>query len=137
MKELAGPLQGRTVAVWGLTYKPGTDTLRRSMSVELCDALLAQGVRLQVHDPAVGALPAQWDGRVQRFDNPADALASADALVVATQWPDYREIDPASQKGLRDGFIVLDANRFLPAWSAIASVRYASVGAPVVQGARA
>jgi UDP-glucose 6-dehydrogenase len=45
------PLAGRRVAVWGLTYKPGTDTLRRSLAVELCRWLLEQGAQVQAHDP--------------------------------------------------------------------------------------
>ena len=51
------PLDGRIVAVWGLTYKPGTDTLRRSTAVELCRWLVQQGVHVRVHDPAAGELP--------------------------------------------------------------------------------
>jgi UDPglucose 6-dehydrogenase len=48
-----GSLEGKKVAVLGLTYKPGTDTLRRSSAVELCDWLVQQHARVSVHDPAV------------------------------------------------------------------------------------
>jgi UDPglucose 6-dehydrogenase len=126
-----GDLKGRTVAVWGLTYKAGTSTLRRSLAVELCDALLGQGVRLQVHDPAAEALPSEWAGRVRRTADPVEALANAQALVVATEWPEYRQIPLDSISKLAPGLVVVDANRFLASWSAIASIRYLAVGSVV------
>jgi UDPglucose 6-dehydrogenase len=126
--ELFGDLEGRTVAVWGLTYKAGTSTLRRSLSVELCSDLLEQGARLQVHDPAAEALPAAWSGRVQRTADPISALARAQALVVATEWPEYRQVPVDSIAALPQRLVVLDANRFLAAWSVIPSIRYVAVG---------
>lgn len=131
LRELLGSVGGKVIAVWGLTYKPGTDTLRRSTSVELCDQLLAQGAMLQVHDPAVAQLPAAWAGKVTRCGTPEQALAGAAALVVATQWPEYRAIDPDTVDGLQPGLVVLDANRFMPAWQAVPGVRYAGVGTPL------
>ncbi|HEX4583510.1 MAG TPA: nucleotide sugar dehydrogenase [Burkholderiaceae bacterium] len=131
LEESLGDLKGRTVAVWGLTYKAGTSTLRRSLAVELCDALLGQGVRLQVHDPAAEALPSEWAGRVRRTADPVEALANAQALVVATEWPEYRQIPLDSISKLAPGLVVVDANRFLASWSAIASIRYLAVGSVV------
>ncbi len=85
-------LAGRTVAIWGLTYKPGTDTLRRSSAVELCRWLLDAGAALRAHDPAVKALPPSLPpGSVELCSSPLEAAAGADALVVCTAWPDYRE----------------------------------------------
>jgi UDPglucose 6-dehydrogenase len=126
--EFLGSLEGKVIGVWGLTYKPGTSTLRRSLAVELCNALIAQGARLQVHDPAAEALPAAWSGPVQRFDDPMGAVRSAQALVVATEWPEYRQMAVDAGKSLRPGQLVIDANRFLAPWSSIPSIRYVSVG---------
>jgi UDPglucose 6-dehydrogenase len=126
--ELFGNLKGLTVAVWGLTYKAGTSTLRRSWAVELCDALLQRGVQLQVHDPAAEALPVAWNDRVKRTADPLAALAQAHALVVATEWPEYRQVPIDSIAALPQRLVVLDANRFLAAWSALDSVRYIAVG---------
>jgi UDPglucose 6-dehydrogenase len=109
-----GALAGKTIAVWGLTYKPGTDTLRRSTSVELCRWLTEQGARVQVHDPAVAELPAELSG-VVRAATPLDAAWSADALVVATEWPAYRAVDSETLAAAMPTGIVLDANRFLGA----------------------
>ncbi|EQD40130.1 UDP-glucose 6-dehydrogenase, partial [mine drainage metagenome] len=68
LKALFPNLNGVVIVVWGLTYKPGTDTLRRSLAVELCDWLIEQGAKVRVHDPAVKELPLEWNGLVQRFD---------------------------------------------------------------------
>jgi UDPglucose 6-dehydrogenase len=119
-------LSGVVIAIWGLTYKPGTDTLRRSMAVELCDWCLEMGMIVRVHDPVVKELPDPWMGRVQRCDDPLSAIQGAQALVIATEWPLYRDVavDQASN------FTVLDANRFAPRLGSIPDVRYVAVGTP-------
>jgi UDPglucose 6-dehydrogenase len=111
---LFADLSQATVAVWGLTYKPGTDTLRRSMSVELCDWMIREGAKVRVHDPMVKKLPEYWCDAVERYDDPIAAVQGADALVVATEWPVYRSI--SAEQLLQDShhLVVLDANRFLP-----------------------
>jgi UDPglucose 6-dehydrogenase len=105
------PLAGAKIAVWGLTYKPGTDTLRRSSAIDLCRWLASQGASVHVHDPAARDLPG--DLRVVRHPDPLDAAAGARALVVATGWPSYREIDVERLASLAPDLLVLDANRFL------------------------
>jgi UDPglucose 6-dehydrogenase len=86
------PLGGRTVAIWGLTYKPGTDTLRRSSAVELCRWLHGAGATIRAHDPAVNVLPPALAGSVELCAGPLDAARGADVLVVCTAWPCYREV---------------------------------------------
>ncbi len=98
LEQLAGepceetPLLGRAVAIWGLTYKPGTDTLRRSSAVELCRWLVAAGASIRAHDPAVEALPASLAADIELCPSPLAAARDADVLVVCTAWPDYREV---------------------------------------------
>jgi len=131
LTQLLGELQGKTVAVWGLTYKAGTDTLRRSSAVELCQWLLAQGARVQAHDPAVKHLPEQLSA-IRLCASPLDAAQGADALVIATEWPDYRAVAlPEVLKAMR-ATIVLDANRFLAAGlELLPDVTYLAVGKAV------
>ena len=83
------------VAVLGLTYKPGTSTLRRSSSVELCEWLHARGVRVRAHDPAVSELPVELRPVISLAADPRAALMGADLAVIATAWPVYRELAPA------------------------------------------
>jgi UDPglucose 6-dehydrogenase len=107
-----GTLAGTRIAIWGLTYKPGTDTLRRSTSLELCGWLLDQGASVSVHDPEAKSLPEQLS-RVVRHDSPVTAAQSASALVVATEWPEYRSVDADELASAMPSGIVVDANRFL------------------------
>lgn len=109
--ELAG-VRGVRVAVWGLTYKPGTDTMRRSASIELCRWLVSEGADVHVHDPAVADLPSDLPG-ITRHPEPIDAATGASALVVGTDWPLYRLIDLERLAEAAPGLLVIDANRFL------------------------
>jgi UDPglucose 6-dehydrogenase len=110
-KEL-GTLQGRRIAIWGLTYKPGTDTLRGSGSVELCRWLSSAGASVRAHDPAAAELPKDL-ATVTRTADPLAAATAADALVVATEWPLYRAIDANRLAEVMPAGLVLDPNLFL------------------------
>ncbi len=122
--------RGAAVAVWGLTYKPGTDTLRRSAAVELCLALAERGARVRAYDPAVRALPPELAARVELCSNAIAAARGAVALVVATEWPEFREVDLAAVLGAMATRVVVDANRFLASRVAALDVEYHAVGAP-------
>jgi UDPglucose 6-dehydrogenase len=129
LTQLLGDVRGRTVAVWGLTYKPGTDTLRRSSAVELCEWLHAQGARARAHDPAVRSLPPELAGRLELAPDALAAVDAADALVVATPWPEYRDVSAEDVARRMRRPLVLDANRFLAATLGAASgLEYLSVG---------
>jgi UDPglucose 6-dehydrogenase len=134
LSALLPNLAKSTVAVWGLTYKPGTDTLRRSLSVEICDWLLAEGANLCVHDPAVTHLPAHWGGKVQRFEQPLAAQHGVDALIVGTEWPAYKQAASDNVASFAPGLIVLDPNRFLAMLASQPQLRYFAVGTPRIEG---
>ena len=127
--QLMDGVAGRTVAVWGLTYKPGTDTLRRSSAVELCRWLYEQGAIVRAHDPAVKQLPPEVASCARLADSPLDAATGASALVVATPWPEYREVAAGDVTARMTRALVLDANRFLGSTlGQNAAVEYVSVG---------
>ena len=130
LRDLIGDLAGVRIAVWGLTYKPGTDTLRRSSAIELCRWLVTQKSIVAAHDPVVKSIDV--DG-VELCAEPLAAAASASALVVMTEWPDYRNIDgSAIENALGGKKIILDANRFLGTQLADRpGVVYATVGKAV------
>jgi UDPglucose 6-dehydrogenase len=88
LKDRSSPV----VAVLGLTYKPGTSTLRRSAAVELCSWLHRQGARVQAHDPAVEELPEELRPVLRLCRSPEEALTGAEGAVVATEWPVYRTL---------------------------------------------
>ena len=123
-----GGLKGKRVAVWGLTYKPGTNTLRRSLSVEMCNWLQEQGAEIAVHDPSKCELPDNWLGEVVRSKTPLEALEGACALVIATQWPEYREINVSDVENIAGQLAVFDSNRFLSDFNKSSVISYYSVG---------
>jgi UDPglucose 6-dehydrogenase len=105
--EQQRPLAGCVVAVWGLTYKPGTDTLRRSSAIELCGWLAGAGATVRAHDPAVQALPTEL-ADIELCANPLEAASDADALVLCTAWPEYREVPAGEVLGALRRPLVVD-----------------------------
>jgi UDPglucose 6-dehydrogenase len=125
-----GSVEAHRIAIWGLTYKPGTDTLRRSGAIELCRWLADAGASVCVHDPAARDLPADMI-TVERADDAVAAAMGADALVVATEWPQYRTVDVDRLAAVMPARLVIDANRFLgPLIGNDTRFRLISVGAP-------
>ena len=121
---------GRRIALLGLTYKPGTSTLRRSAAMELAGALAANGFEVCASDPSSPALPSAQ--RCLQFKSTAaEAMAGADAVVVCTEWPEFRTLYwPAILPTLRRP-LVLDANRFLEkSVAGFPHLQYVTVGSP-------
>lgn len=131
LSQLLGGLSDKTIAVWGLTYKPGTDTLRRSSAIELCQWLIEQGAQVQAHDPMVKQLPEQYSA-IRLCSSPLESAQNADALVIATEWPEYRAVSmPGIIAAMRKP-LILDANRFLSAaLGSQTNVIYVTVGKAV------
>jgi UDPglucose 6-dehydrogenase len=126
-----GTLTGRRVAVWGLTYKPGTDTLRRSDAVALCHWLAREGATVIVHDPVVDRLPDDLAVACERQAEPIEAARGAAAVVLGTEWPTYREIDRDRLATAMPAGLVIDANRFLAKTLGVdRRFRVVSVGQP-------
>jgi UDPglucose 6-dehydrogenase len=87
-------LKGRTLAIWGLAFKPRTDDIREAPSLVLIDALLAAGAAARVHDPvAMENVRKQYGDRLTYCDHHYDTLPGADALVICTEWPEFRNPD--------------------------------------------
>lgn len=116
LNQLLPSLAGQNILVLGLTYKPGTNTLRRSLSVELCQWLLSQGANLKVHDPAVTELPKEWANQVQKLEHPLDNLDKVNVLIIGTEWPEYKKIALNEVVCKNSELIILDPNRFLSTW---------------------
>jgi len=87
-----GPLEGKTVALLGLTYKPGTDTLRRSIALEIARDLRAAGALVRAFDPMIASLPATAPAIALASDALA-AATGADALILTTEWPEFGRLD--------------------------------------------
>jgi UDPglucose 6-dehydrogenase len=109
---LAG-IERPVVAVLGLTYKPGTSTLRRSGSIELCRWLAGRGVEVQAHDPAIASLPPEMNQLMRLRPGSLDALEGADLAIVATEWPAFRALHARDVKAHMRRPCVIDPNHFL------------------------
>ncbi|HET7515174.1 MAG TPA: nucleotide sugar dehydrogenase [Gaiella sp.] len=129
--EPSDSLDGHVIGVWGLVYKQGTDTLRRSSAVELCRELTSAGARVKAHDAAVRAMPDDLAGSVTLCPTPLDAAQDATAIVIATDWPAYRAVDPERLVSVMRTPNVLDANGFLlDTLGGFDAVHYIRVGSP-------
>ncbi|MBX7102772.1 MAG: UDP-glucose/GDP-mannose dehydrogenase family protein [Gemmataceae bacterium] len=95
VKAHYGPkLKGKTLAVWGLAFKPKTDDIREAPALTFIDEMLAAGVKCQVHDPeAMANVKAEYGDKLTYADRPYDVLTGADALVLVTEWPEFRQPD--------------------------------------------
>src|SRR6202030_4114405 len=87
-------LKGKTLAIWGLAFKPRTDDIREAPALVLIDQLLAEGVSLRVHDPeALTNVRALYGDRLVYCDRPYGALEGACGLVIVTEWQESRNPD--------------------------------------------
>lgn len=94
MKEYFDDLDGKTIAIWGLAFKPNTDDIREAPAIYNIDELLEAGARVQAYDPeAMGNIGKIYGDKVQLFEDEYDALEGADALLIVTEWPVFRQPD--------------------------------------------
>ena len=123
-------LKGRTFAVWGLAFKPRTDDMREAPSLVVIEELLAAGARVQVHDPAAleGARQSFGD-RVSYHANNYEALQGADALVILTEWNQFRHPNFQRIKAeLKEPVIFDGRNLYDPALMKELEFKYYSIG---------
>ena len=109
-------LKEKCLAVWGLSFKPRTDDIRESPALALIDAMLAEGVRLRVHDPeAIDNVRQIYGEQLAYCDRPYGALEGADALAIVTEWPEFRRPDfEVMRRLLREPVIFDGRNLFEP-----------------------
>ena len=125
----SGVLRGRTIAVLGLTFKPNTDDMREAPSLALITALQDIGARVRAYDPAgMGQAPALL-ADVTYCQNAYDCAEGADALVIATEWEQFRALDLDRLKRTMAQPVVVDLrNIYRPEDMAALGFTYESVG---------
>jgi len=128
-----GSVYGRTVAVLGLTFKPETDDMRESPAISIASRLAGDGAAIRAFDPegmqqARALLPAS----VHYCEDALDAAAGADALVLITEWNEFRALSPARLRELMRGRVLVDLrNVYDPAAMRQAGFDYHGVGRPL------
>jgi UDPglucose 6-dehydrogenase len=130
------PLKGRRFALWGLAFKAETDDIRESMALELIDGLVNLGAEVVVHDfAAMEAVRAKIGDKVRYAKTPLEACEGADALLIATEWSQYRQADlVAAGKALKARRIFDGRNLFRPEAMEQGGWTYHSLGRRSVEG---
>ena len=123
-------LSGRTIAVWGLAFKPRTDDMREAPAIPIIERLLARGVTVRAYDPAAAPVARGIFGdRIMLCDKSYDALSGADALAVVTEWNEFREPDFAKMQSLMKAPVVFDGrNLYSPEQMRALGFTYFSIG---------
>jgi len=127
-----GSLEGKRIAVWGLAFKPRTDDMREAPSVPLIKGLLAAGADVHAYDPeAMTVARGIFGAKVTFADNSYATLTGADALVIVTEWNEFREPDYARMKKLMRGAVIFDGrNVYNPDQIRGQGFTYYSMGRP-------
>jgi UDPglucose 6-dehydrogenase len=133
-KHFDGKLSEKTIAVWGLAFKPATDDVREAPALALIDRLLDRGAKLQVHDPvALDNVRRQYGDRLKYCTLQDDALRGADALVIMTEWKHFVHSDFDKMRKLMRGAVIFDGrNIYDPRRVHEAGFAYYSIGRPPV-----
>jgi UDPglucose 6-dehydrogenase len=133
MSAYGGTVHGKTIAVFGLTFKPETDDMRDAPSIPIVHRLVENGAQIRAFDPAGmdAARPLLPERQVTYCSDALDAATDADAILVLTEWNEFRALSPERLRGLMSGRVVIDLrNIYDPAAMEAAGLAYHSIGRP-------
>ncbi len=133
VERLGSDLTGRTIAVWGLAFKPNTDDMREAPSLVTIEGALERGARVVAHDPvALGEARRHFGDRIMYGTSNYEVLEGADALVIHTEWHPYRRPDLDRMAGLLAQPLIFDGrNLYDPERMERYGFEYVSIGRPV------
>ncbi|MEO8075946.1 MAG: UDP-glucose/GDP-mannose dehydrogenase family protein [Acidobacteriota bacterium] len=125
-------LAGKRIGIWGLSFKPRTDDMREAPSVPLIEGILEAGATVTAYDPeAVAVAKGLFGSRISYADNSYAALTGADALVIATEWNEFREPDFVRMRKLLRAPVIFDGrNLYNPEQIRAQGFTYISIGRP-------
>ncbi|MDX2264484.1 MAG: UDP-glucose/GDP-mannose dehydrogenase family protein [Hyphomicrobiales bacterium] len=128
-KAVGGDLNGKTIGVLGVTFKPNTDDMRDAPSLTIVPMLIERGATVQAYDPQSEAHARELLAEVVWRDSPLAAVEKADALVVLTEWNEFRALNLEEARAAMRGDVIVDLrNVFRPENARNAGFRYSSVG---------
>ncbi|MGB3728111.1 MAG: UDP-glucose/GDP-mannose dehydrogenase family protein, partial [Thermodesulfobacteriota bacterium] len=125
-----GQLAGKKISIWGISFKPKTDDIREAPSLFIIEKLLSAGASVTVHDPvAIDNAKAHFGDKVNYADSNYSACEDAEALVINTEWNEYRQPDFQKLKELMNGNVVFDGrNLYKPDTLKEIGLKYFGVG---------
>jgi UDPglucose 6-dehydrogenase len=128
-------LDGKTIAVWGLSFKAGTDDLREAPSLTVIPSLEVEGARIRAYDPTAGAEAKIEFPNTEIVSDAMTAVDGADALIVLTEWPEFKDADlEAVRSALREPIVIDGRNLWPVERMAALGFTYLSFGRPDVVG---
>jgi UDPglucose 6-dehydrogenase len=114
LSKLVEPVAGREVGILGLSFKPNTNSVAASSSIDLARRLLARGAHVRAYDPvAIPDAKIELNGAVEYCENAYDVAQGVDALVISTGWPEFRALDFDRIKRLVRQPIIIDTKNLL------------------------
>jgi UDPglucose 6-dehydrogenase len=129
IRSLAGPLRGRKLAVLGLSFKPNTDDIRESPAIRIIQALQKEGARIRAFDPVAMPEARRVLEGVEYGSDAYDACSGCDALILATEWNQFRSLDLARLKTVLKAPVMVDLRNVYEPWDlSRLGYRYAGVG---------
>ncbi len=132
LQHFSGSLQGKTIAVWGLAFKPRTDDIREAPALVLIDRLLAEKATIRAFDPeGMNNVRKSHEGKIHFAANAYDAVAGADALLLCTEWNEFRSPDWSRVKTAMRAHAVFDGrNIYKPSYLREQGFAYYGIGKP-------
>jgi UDPglucose 6-dehydrogenase len=129
LSQIFSSLSGKKIALWGLSFKPDTDDIREAPSLVLIETLLSQGAHLQVYDPVVRSLPPH--PHLHFCSDAYEAAQGTDAIVLITEWKQFRSVDfPRLLKGMRQPIFLDGRNQYDPLEMRAMGWNYFGIGIP-------
>ena len=129
-------LKGKTIAVWGLAFKPQTDDVREAPALDNIKVFLDEGAQVKVHDPeAMDNVRKVFNDQIQYFENPYDTIKGADCLFIATEWSEFRTPDFDKLSTLMKGKVIFDGRNLYDLENMLGKgFTYYSIGRKTVYG---
>jgi len=133
--ECGGSVEGKRIAVLGLTFKPNTDDMRHAPSLDIVPALQAAGAKVSAFDPVGMAAAKELLDGVEWCEDAYQTMTGAEALVIITEWNQFRALDLDRVRSLMASPLMIDLrNMYTPAMVTAAGISYRCVGRPVLDG---
>jgi UDPglucose 6-dehydrogenase len=131
IKEALWVLKEKKLAVWGLSFKPNTDDVRSSVAIELIEKLVAEGAEVVAYDPKAMDKARQLPvgAQIQFAENPVEAARGAEALIIATEWPEFANVDLGELREAMRTPLIFDGRNLLdPASASSYGFQYRGIG---------
>jgi UDPglucose 6-dehydrogenase len=130
IKQKIGNVRDKKIAILGLTYKPNTDVIEESAAVKIADALLQQGAHLSIYDPAAmeNARRILGDRDIRYTASAKECLKGAELCILATPWPEFKDLKPEDFLNSMQRPVILDCWRFFDTTGYTEKIEYTTIG---------